>query len=51
MSELTEEREVILGVDTHLDVHVAVLIEPPRDFRRLHILRGWSHGHIEAVFT
>jgi transposase len=27
MSELTEEREVILGVDTHLDVHVAVLID------------------------
>jgi transposase len=27
MSHLTEEREVILGVDTHLDVHVAVLID------------------------
>jgi transposase len=27
MSELTEERQVILGVDTHLDVHVAVLID------------------------
>lgn len=27
MSDLTEEREVVLGVDTHLDVHVAVLID------------------------
>jgi transposase len=27
MSHLPEEREVILGVDTHLDVHVAVLID------------------------
>ena len=27
MSHLSEEREVILGVDTHLDVHVAVLID------------------------
>ena len=27
MSLLIEEREVILGVDTHLDVHVAVLID------------------------
>ena len=27
MSESTEIREVILGVDTHLDVHVAVLID------------------------
>src|SRR5262245_47858373 len=27
MSDLIEEREVILGVDTHLDVHVAVLID------------------------
>lgn len=27
MSDLVEEREVILGVDTHLDVHVAVLID------------------------
>jgi transposase len=27
MSDLAEEREVILGVDTHLDVHVAVLID------------------------
>ena len=27
MSDLPEEREVILGVDTHLDVHVAVLID------------------------
>ena len=25
--------------------------EPPRDSRRLHILRGWSHEHIEEVFT
>ena len=27
MSDLAEEREVILGVDTHLDVHVAVLFD------------------------
>jgi len=27
MSDLAEEREVILGVDTHLDVHVAALID------------------------
>jgi transposase len=27
MSDLTEQREVILGVDTHLDLHVAVLID------------------------
>ena len=27
MNDATEEREVILGVDTHLDVHVAVLID------------------------
>ncbi len=27
MSDLAREREVILGVDTHLDVHVAVLID------------------------
>ena len=27
MSDLAEEREVILGVDTHLEVHVAVLID------------------------
>ena len=27
MSDLAKEREVILGVDTHLDVHVAVLID------------------------
>ena len=27
MSHLAEEREVILGVDTHLEVHVAVLID------------------------
>lgn len=27
MSNLTDEREVILGVDTHLDLHVAVLID------------------------
>jgi hypothetical protein len=26
------------------------LREPPRDFRRLHFLRGWSHEHIEEVF-
>jgi hypothetical protein len=25
--------------------------EPPRDSRRLHNLRGWSHEHIEEVFT
>jgi hypothetical protein len=24
--------------------------EPPRDSRRLHFLRGWSHGYIEEVF-
>ena len=24
--------------------------EPPRDSRRLHFLRGWSHEHIEEVF-
>jgi hypothetical protein len=24
--------------------------EPPRDSRRLHFLRGWSHEHIEQVF-
>jgi hypothetical protein len=24
--------------------------EPPRDPRRLHFLRGWSHEHIEEVF-
>ena len=24
--------------------------EPPRDSRRLHFLRGWSHEYIEEVF-
>ena len=27
MSHLPEQREVILGVDTHLDLHVAVLVD------------------------
>jgi transposase len=27
MSKLSDDREVILGVDTHLDQHVAVLID------------------------
>jgi hypothetical protein len=26
-------------------------LEPPRDSRRLHYLRGWSHEHIDEVFT
>jgi hypothetical protein len=25
--------------------------EPPRDSRRLHFLRGWSHEHDEEVLT
>ncbi len=27
MSHLPEQRELVLGVDTHLDLHVAVLID------------------------
>src|SRR5229473_3593723 len=29
----------------------AMATEPPRDSRRLHFLRGWSHEQIDGVFT
>jgi hypothetical protein len=28
----------------------ALQIEPPRDCRRLHSVRGWGHGDEKAVF-
>ena len=36
---------------TQRELHgLTTLGEPPRDSRRLHFLRGWSHEHIEEVF-
>ncbi len=29
----------------------ADLTEPPRDFRRLHFLRGWGHGKTKQILT
>ncbi len=32
--------------------HVAIrTLEPPRDFRRLHFLRGWGHGKTKQILT
>ena len=28
-----------------------MLCEPPRDFRRLHFLRGWGHGKTKQILT
>lgn len=54
MSDVAEEREVILGVDTHLDVHVAVLIDEvgrviattsvPTTALGYEQLIAWAHG-------
>ena len=30
-------------------VHIET--EPPRDFRRLHFLRGWGHGKTKQILT
>ena len=33
------------------DERVKQVLEPPRDFRRLHFLRGWGHGKTKQILT
>ena len=43
--------ERLLDIEALKDINSKKWCEPPRDSRRLHQLRGWSHGTTEQVLA
>ena len=44
-------RTSVAGANEDIEKYLFGRIEPPRLFRRLHPLRGWSHEQTDAVLT